>query len=80
MNNKSIESIQITELSLVIGGTAAQPAASQQELRTLAQQYCPATYAKVPANATITRPMAERCLDEAGYGAFKGRLDKYFPK
>ena len=53
---------------------------SQAELREMAQKYCPATYNTFKGAPTITRPMAEKCLDEAGYGMFKGRLDAYFPK
>lgn len=67
--------LQLDELSRVTGGAGA---ASQQELRDLARRYCPQTYA---ANKTrpITRPLAERCLEEAGYGAYKSMLDRYFP-
>lgn len=46
----------------------------------MAQKYCPTTYAQNRSAPQITRPMAERCLDEAGYGLFKGQLDRYFPK
>jgi hypothetical protein len=52
--------------------------AGQAELRALAQQYCPKTYARNRLAPMITRPMGERCLDEAGLGAFKSRLDEYF--
>lgn len=68
----------IDNLLLVSVAGGAQDA-NQAELRQLAQQYCPATYNKFKNEKVITRPMAERCLDEAGYGWAKGRLDKYFP-
>jgi hypothetical protein len=63
-------------LAVVSGG--AMGATQQAELRALAKEYCPATYA-ANQNRPITRPLAERCLDEAGYGWAKGKLDKYFP-
>ncbi len=66
--------IEIGALETVSGG------ADQAQLRTLAQKYCPATYNQFKGAKTITRPMAEQCLDQAGYGAFKGQLDQYFPK
>ncbi len=75
----TITTLGFDELTAVIGGAAA-PAKGQAELRQLASQYCPATYAKFKGAAQITRPMGERCLDEAGLGMFKGRLDQYFPK
>lgn len=53
--------------------------AQQAELRTLARKYCPETYA-ANQHRTITRPLAERCLDEAGYGNFKSMLDRYFKR
>jgi hypothetical protein len=70
------------------GGTpAARPAAApanqpanQQELRDLASRYCPATYRQFQSTPTLTRAMGEQCLDEAGLGMFKGRLDRYFPR
>jgi len=46
----------------------------------MAAQYCPVTYAQNKNARTLTRAMGERCLDEAGYGWAKGRLDKYFPR
>lgn len=69
------------ELVTVMGGAGRGAAtdANQAELRQMAQQHCPVTYAKNKNAATITRAMGERCLDEAGYGWAKGRLDKYFP-
>jgi hypothetical protein len=71
--------LELDQLACITGGAGA-PDTSQAELRKLGQQYCPATSAQFAAAKTITRPMAERCLDEAGYGMFKGRLDQYFPK
>lgn len=68
------------QLATVVGGAAPTSGTSQAELRKLGQQYCPATYQQFQRAATITRPMAEKCLDEAGYGLFKGQLDKYFPR
>ena len=64
-------------LACVPGG-AGQPQ-NQQQLRDLARQYCPQTYRQF-RNAPITRPIAERCLDEAGYGQYTGMLDRYFPR
>lgn len=61
-------------LAVVFGGADT---AQQAELRTLARSYCPQTYA-ANLNRPITRPLAERCLDEAGYGNYKGMLDRYF--
>ena len=69
--------IEITGLETVTGGAAAP---DQAKLRALAQQYCPATATKFGSAKTITRPMAETCLDEAHMGWAKGRLDEYFPK
>jgi hypothetical protein len=66
----------LDELTWITGGAASQ---SQTELRQMAQQYCPATYDKFKGAPQITRRMGERCLDEAGLGMFKGRLDQYFP-
>jgi hypothetical protein len=62
-------------LAVVSGG--APTAAQQAELRALARQHCPATF-QANQNRAITRPLAERCLNEAGYGWAKGRLDQYF--
>lgn len=64
-------------LAGVCGGQAATK--SPAELRALAQQYCPQT-AAANKSRPITRPIAERCLDEAGLGMFKGQLDAYFPR
>lgn len=75
----SVVTLELSELSFVVGG-AAPPADSQAQLRSLAAQYCPATYEKFKTAPTITRRMGERCLDEAGYGSWKSSLDKYFPK
>lgn len=64
-------------LAVVSGG--APSAAQQAELRALAKEHCPATF-RANQNRAITRPLAERCLEEAGYGWAKGRLDQYFPR
>ncbi len=69
----------ITDDLITVTGGAGTADANQAELRQMAQQYCPVTYAKNKNAPTITRAMGERCLDEAGYGWAKGRLDKYFP-
>ena len=61
------------DLRLVVGGQ------SQMQLRTLARQYCPQTYAQHGTQA-ITRPVAERCLQEAGLGQYRDQLDLYFPR
>lgn len=69
------------DLITVTGGAGRAAAdVNQQELRQMAQQYCPATYARFKNAPTITRAMGERCLDEAGYGWAKGQLDRYFPR
>ena len=78
-NSQSITTLGLDELLSVTGG-AGTPSQSQAKLRQLAQQHCPATYAKFKGAPQITRAMGERCLDEAGLGMFKGRLDQYFPK
>jgi hypothetical protein len=71
------------ELITVTGGAGRGAAGttntSQAELRQMAQQHCPATFNRFKNAREITRPMAERCLDEAGYGWARGRLDQYFP-
>ncbi len=69
------------DLITVTGGAGRQSTAqaNQAELRQMAQQYCPKTYQRYRTAPQITRPMAERCLDEAGYGWARGRLDQYFP-
>lgn len=69
----------ITDALITVTGGAGTTDANQAELRQMAQQYCPKTYAQNQNAPTITRAMGERCLDEAGYGWAKGRLDKYFP-
>ncbi|MFN0252284.1 MAG: hypothetical protein ACKV2T_35745 [Kofleriaceae bacterium] len=73
-----------SELATVTGGAGRGTETTQQtnqaELRELAQKYCPSTYARFKNVPEITRPMAERCLDEAGYGWARGRLDRYFPR
>ena len=77
-NSQANLTIEAVNLVTVTGG-ASQPA-SQAQLRGMAQQYCPTTYTKFKNAPQITRKMGEQCLDEAGYGMFKGQLDKYFPK
>jgi len=66
----------IDNLANVTGGAAAP---DQAKLRQMAQQYCPATYNTFKGAKQITRPMAEKCLDEAGYGWAKFKLNEYFP-
>lgn len=63
------------QLALVRGGADT----SQANLRNLARTYCPKVYT-ANQHRTITRPLAERCLDEAGYGNYKRMLDRYFPR
>ena len=80
MNSQTtITILGLDELTSVTGGASA-PSKSQADLRQLAAQHCPTTYAKFKGAPQITRQMGETCLDEAGLGMFKGRLDKYFPK
>ena len=74
----NLTSLDAMNLVTVTGG--ASQTASQTQLRTMAQQYCPVVYAQNKSAPTITRKMGEACLDEAGYGMFKGQLDKYFPR
>lgn len=74
-----LNAIDSSVLPAVTGG-AGPSAQQQQEFRALAKQYCPATYAANKNAPQITRQMGERCLDEAGYGMFKGQLDRYFPR
>ncbi len=69
----TIDSVQLVAAT---GGAAP----GQTELRALAKDYCPEVYARFKNAKTITRPMGERCLDEAGYGMFKSKLDRYFPQ
>ena len=68
---------EVIDLSCV---AAVSGGANQSELRTMAQRWCPATYGKYKHLPILTRPMGEQCLDEAGLGAYKSRLDKYFPR
>jgi hypothetical protein len=68
-----MQAINIEILATVSGG------AGQAELRDMAKRYCPQTYARNASAPQLTRRMGEQCLDEAGYGMFKGQLDKYFP-
>ena len=70
----SMQTLQLDVLLAVTGG------ADQAQLRQLAQQYCPATFNQFKGAPSLTRPMAEKCLDEAHMGWAKGRLDEYFPK
>jgi len=65
------------DLARTFGG--AEQSKNPEQLRSLARQYCPQT-AQRYRNSPITRPIAERCLDEAGYGSYKSMLDSYFPK
>ncbi len=78
-SNAPLTLLGLDELTCITGGAGA-PQKSQAELRQLAQQYCPATYAQFSGRRTITRATGERCLDEAGLGMFKSRLDAYFPR
>ena len=72
------DAIDPESLAQCTGG--AGPSRQQQaQMRQLAQSYCPKIYQRY-RNQTITRPIAERCLDEAGYGMFKRSLDRYFPR
>ena len=70
----------MTNLDLAVLASVTGGNASQAQLRELGKQYCPTTAASFAGAKTVTRPMAETCLDEAGYGGFKGMLDKYFPR
>lgn len=72
--------LDLSTLATVTGGAAASSAAQQAQFRTLAQNYCPATFARYKSAPQITRRMGEKCLDEAGYGGFKSYLDNYFPR
>jgi len=67
--------LSLDDLATVCGG---KDTPKQAQLRDMARKYCPQVYA---ANKTrpLTRELGERCLDEAGYGAYKSMLDKYFP-
>ena len=73
MSNKP-EAVEPSTLVTVRGG------AGQAELRTMARNWCPAAYAKYKNQSTLTRKMGEVCLEEAGFGAYKSQLDRYFPK
>jgi len=66
--------LSLDALAAVSGGADT----SQARLRQLAQRYCPRTFA-ANQHRPITRPLAERCLDEAGYGQYRSMLDQYFP-
>lgn len=70
----------IDDQLITVTGGAGSANTNQAELRQMAQQYCPQTYQRFKNVREITRPMAEKCLDEAGYGWARGRLDKYFPR
>ena len=65
--------IELADLSSVVGGQ------SQDQLRALARRYCPQTSAQ-HGNRTITRPVAERCLREAGLEQYSSQLDRYFTR
>jgi hypothetical protein len=67
--------MQEIDLATVCGGNAN---VNQAQLRSLAQRYCPQTFAQ-HRNAPITRPLAERCLAEANMTQYSGMLDRYFP-
>lgn len=69
-----MQAIHIEALEAVNGG------AGQDELRAMAKKWCPRTYAKNAAAPQLTRRMGEQCLDEAGYGSYKGMLDRYFTR
>lgn len=69
-----MQAIDIDTLEVVHGG------AGQAELRSMARQYCPQTYARNANAPQLTRRMGEQCLDEAGYGNYKSMLDRYFTK
>ena len=64
--------IDIHALETITGG------AGQAQLRALARRWCPTTYARYASSPALTRRMGERCLDEAGLGAYKSQLDQYF--
>ena len=67
-----MQTINDTTLRTVTGGEG------QAELRSMAKEYCPNTYARYAQAPSLTRRMGEKCLDEAGYGSYKSYLDKYF--
>lgn len=82
MTSQTIHPLDLDDLATTTGGAGTTPPAeaSQAELRELARTHCPATYRQFQNTPTLTRAMGEQCLDEAGLGMFKGRLDKYFPR
>jgi hypothetical protein len=67
-------SMQTIDLTHVFGGNG-----NPEQLRSLAQRWCPQTAARYQ-NTAITRPIAERCLSEAGLSQYSNRLDQYFPR
>jgi hypothetical protein len=67
--------LSLEALATVCGGADTK---QQAQLRELARKHCPRTFA-ANQDRPITRPLAERCLDEAGYGQYRGMLDRYFP-
>jgi len=69
-----MQTIHIDTLVTVTGGK------SQADLKALAKKWCPQVYAKNASAPALTRRMGEQCLDEAGYGNYKGMLDQYFTK
>lgn len=84
MTSQNIQSLDVENLTSITGGATARPAqhaptpAQDAQLRDLARNNCPVTYRQFQNTPVLTRAMGERCLDEAGYGMFKGRLDQYF--
>jgi hypothetical protein len=86
----NIQTIDASDLTSITGGTGngtAAPAptgdrtptpAQDRQLRDLANRYCPTTARTFASTPVLTRPMGEQCLNEAGLGMFKGRLDQFF--
>jgi hypothetical protein len=70
-----MQAIHIDALEAVHGAGTGQ-----QDLRAMAKRWCPRTYAKHTSAPQLTRRMGEQCLDEAGYGSYKGMLDPYFTR
>lgn len=65
--------ITIEQLVTVCGGN------NQQQMRAMAQRWCPRTYARYANQPALTRRMGEQCLDEAGLSQYRSQLDRYFP-
>jgi hypothetical protein len=84
----NIQTIDANDLTSITGGTGNGTAAAttdrtptpaqDRQLRDLASRYCPTTARTFANTPTLTRAMGEQCLNEAGLGMFKGRLDTYF--